>query len=171
MTAMKQGISTTEKDLIIMFDKQGCAADPYSVSFDYIDCTDCAGNPLVTPVIIGNPNRIPVKIGVGKFYPPITIASDEPLGKHLIRWHYKESATDTEKIIDREFDVITSQAITEEVYPERIQQLIYELRKKLRDINPDKDYSIAGEELLCLIVDEEEIIIPIEEFYEIIYTL
>jgi hypothetical protein len=138
--SVKQGASTTETDLPISFDRQGCLTDPYSVTFSFFDCTDCAS---VTPELIGASRRIPVKIGVGKYYPPITIDADEPVGKHFIRWYWKESANDVEKTIDREFDVIPSQAITGQQYPDRIKSLIYELRKKLRDINPDRDYSFS----------------------------
>lgn len=162
MSGIKKGVTTGPDDLPITFDRQGCLTDPYSLVFDYWDCTDCAST---TPELIGAARRIPVKIGVGKYYAPITIEADEPDGKHFIRWHYKESATDTEKIIDRSFDVIPSQAITGQQYSDRVKSLIYELRKKLRDINPDRDYSIAGEEVLSLYVNDKEINVTIEELY------
>jgi len=165
MSGIKQGTTTGQDDLPITFDKQGCLTDPYSLVFDYWDCTDCAST---VPELIGAARRIPVKFGVGKYYAPITIDSDEPVGKHFIRWYYKESANDVEKTIDRSFDVIPSAAITGQQYPDRIKSLIYELRKKLRDINPSRDYSIAGEELLVLDVNGEEAVISIEELYNII---
>ena len=164
--SVKQGVTTGETDLPITFDKQGCLTDPYSVVFDLWDCTDCA---TTTPELIGAPRRIPVKFGVGKYYAPITVDADEPVGKHFIRWYWKESANDVEKTIDREFDVIPSQAVTGQQYSDRVKSLIYELRKKLRDINPDRDYSIAGEEVLSLFINDEEINITIEELYETIY--
>lgn len=164
--SVKQGVTTGEMDLPITFDKQGCLTDPYSVVFDLWDCTDCA---TVTPELIGASRRIPVKFGVGKYYAPITIDVDEPIGKHFIRWYWKESANDVEKTIDREFDVIPSQAVTGQQYPDRVKSLIYELRKKLRDINPDRDYSIAGEEVLSLYTDDNEITITIEDLYNTIY--
>jgi len=138
MAAVKQGSSLGEKDLPILFDKQGMATDPYSIIFDYMDCT--SGSSL----LIGNSGRIPVKFGVGKFYPAITIDADEPLGKHKIVWKYKESPNDTEKTIEREFDVIPGDAVTGAIYPQRIQELIYELRKKIRDINPGRDYHFSA---------------------------
>jgi hypothetical protein len=140
MSGIKKGVTTGPDDLPITFDRQGCLTDPYSLVFDYWDCTDCAST---TPELIGAARRIPVKIGVGKYYAPITIEADEPDGKHFIRWHYKESATDTEKVIDRSFDVIPSQAITGQQYSDRVKSLIYELRKKLRDINQDRDYHFS----------------------------
>jgi len=139
MPAFPQGHKLDKTDLPIFFDQNGCASDPYSISFDFVDCTD-SNNPL----IIGMPNRVPVKIGVGKYYPAITVDGDEPLGVHKIVWHYKESSSDEDKIIEREFDVISSAAITGAQYPERVKELIYELRKKLRDINPDRDYHFSA---------------------------
>jgi hypothetical protein len=138
MSAIKRGTSSTDGDLPIIFDKQGMLCDPYSIVFDYMDCT------TGTPVLIGSSGRIPVKTGVGKYYAPITVDSDEPLGSHKIAWKYKESASDTEKTVDFPFDVISSEAVTGKEYPDRIKALIYELRKKLRDINPDRDYSFAS---------------------------
>jgi len=62
--------------------------------------------------------------------------------RHL-GWRYKESSGDTEKNIDFPFDVLPNQAVTGKQYPDRIKGLIYELRKKLRDINPDRDYHFS----------------------------
>ena len=165
MSGIKKSVTTGPDDLPITFDKQGCLTDPYSLVFDYWDCTVCGST---TPELIGAARRIPVKSGVGKYYAPITIDADEPDGRHFIRWYYKESVNDTEKTIDRFFDVIPSQAVTGQQYSDRVKSLIYELRKKLRDINPDRDYSIAGEELLSIFINNEEIVLSIEELYNIV---
>ena len=163
MASLKQGQTLEKSDLNVYFYVSGNLSDPYWVTYTLYDSTSG------TDEVIGLPERIPLKFGTGSYFAPWTVPDDEPVGVHKIRWKYKESATSLTKEDVEEFQIIPLCSGVEFVYPVQIMYLIQHLRNKLRDINPDRDYSIAGEEKITVLVDGEEIILTIQELYEIIY--
>jgi hypothetical protein len=163
MAALKQGQTLTKEDLNVYFYIGGSLSDPYWVTYTLFDSTSGKDE------IIGLPERIPLKFGVGSYFAPWTVPDDEPVGIHKIRWKYKDTATANEKQDVEEFQIIPLCAGTGLVYPVEIMYLIQHLRNKLRDSNPDRDYSIAGEEKITVIADGKQITLSIKKLYEIVY--
>jgi hypothetical protein len=159
MSAIKQGKTLTQDDLSVYLYVNNNLSDPYTINFTLKDPDNN---------VIGLPNRIPRKFGIGSYYAPWTIPEDEPVGQHSIEWKYKQTIDSAENTDIEQFEVVPICAGEQSLYPEFIMYLIKNLRIKLRDINPDKDYSIAGEELITLDIDGEEITLSIEELYNII---
>jgi hypothetical protein len=159
MSAIKQGKTLTQDDLSVYLYVNNNLSDPYTINFTL---KDPDGN------IIGLPNRIPRKFATGSYYAPWTIPEDEPLCIHTVEWKYKQTISSIENTDTEQFEIVPICVGEQPLYPEFIMYLIKNLRIKLRDINPDKDYSIAGEELITLDIDGEEITLSIEEFYNII---
>jgi hypothetical protein len=162
MPSLKQGQTTTKEDLNSYYYIGGSLSDPFWVSYTILDST------TGTDELIGMPDRNPIKFGIGSFYAPWTLPDDEPIGLHKITWKFKESATSEIKSETEEFQVIPPCATMQQDFPDFIQYLINQLRIRLRDINPDRDYSIGGEEKITLDVDGKEVTLTIEELYNII---
>jgi hypothetical protein len=137
MPTIKQAQQLTKNDLNAYFYVAGSLSDPYTVTVTLFDST------TGTDQIIGLPERIPVKFEVGSYYVQWTVPSDEPTGLHRIRWRYRESATSAEIIKTEDFTVLPYSDAVEKQYPEYILYLIKNLRAKLRDIDPSRDYHLA----------------------------
>jgi len=161
MPSLKQGQTLTKDDLNVYFYVNGSLSDPLYATYTLYDFSSG------TDEVIGLPDRTPIKFGVGSYFAQWTVPDNEPVGVHKIRWKYKESATSLVKEDVEEFQIIPLCAGVEFTYPANVMYLIQHLRNKLRDINPDRDYSIAGEELLNVIADGKEITVSIEELYQI----
>lgn len=160
--SLKQGQTLTKDNLNVYFYIGGTLSDPFNVTYTLYDISSGADE------VIGLPERMPIKFATGSYYAQWTVPDDEPLGLHKIVWKYKDSATSETKTDVEEFEIIPPCTAMKQEFPDMIKYLIRELRVKLRDINPDRDYSIGGEELITLDVDGEEITLSIEEFYNII---
>jgi len=163
MPSLKQGQPLTKNDLNVYFYVGGSLSDPYWVTFTLYDCTSGSDE------VIGLPDRIPIKFNAGSYFAQWTVPDDEPVGLHKIRWKYKDSSSSSLKEDVEEFQIIPLCAGVDLVYPPEIMYLIQHLRNKLRDINPDRDYSVAGEEEITVVADGEEITLSIQELYEIVY--
>jgi hypothetical protein len=136
--AIRRGDSTSKDNLnVFLYDPEGRLKDPYSITFDLYDCTSG------TPVIIGAPDRIPIKIAVGSYFAPWKIPDTEPLGIHKIIWKVKSSFASDIITNSEEFEVVSRITVINEEYPDPIKRLIMKLRVKLRDTNPDRDYHFA----------------------------
>jgi len=162
MPAIKQGQVLTKDDLNVYFYVGGSLSDPFYVTYTFYDSS------TGTDELIGLPDRIPIKFGTGSFYAPWSVPDDEPLGLHKIVWKYRESATSDIKTDTEEFDLVPICSVGKQEFPDFIKYLIHELRVKLRDVNPDRDYSIAGKELITINIEGKDITLSIEEFYNII---
>lgn len=162
ISSIKQGKVLTKDDLNIYLYNGGNLTDPFSLNYTILDCT---GD---TEDVIGLPNRIPIKFATGSFYAPWTIPDDEPNGLHKVVWRFKDTATGEEKVEKEEFQVVPKCVGDAYQYPDFIKYLIIQLRAKLRDINPDRDYSIAGDELITVRVYDKDITLSIEELYKIV---
>jgi hypothetical protein len=162
MASLKQGQTTTKDDLNVYFYIGGSLSDPFWSSYTIYDCT------TGTEELIGLPDKTPIKFGTGSFYAPWQVPDDEPVGSHKILWKFKETATSEIKTEKEEFQIIPICSTIKQQFPDFIMYLIQQLRIKLRDINPDRDYSVAGEELITLDIEGKEITLTIEEFYNLI---
>jgi hypothetical protein len=138
MPPIRQFQTTTKDNLRAYFYIGGNLSDPFSVTYTLYDST------TGTPEVIGLPDRTPIKFATGSFYAPWTIPDDEPLGVHKVIWNYKENATSAVKTDTEEFEVLGPCVGTEVTYPPFLQYMIHELRIKLRDINPDRDYHFSA---------------------------
>src|SRR4030066_1932031 len=137
MASLKQGQTLTKNELNVYYYVGGSLSDPYWATYTLYDSTSG------TDEVIGLPDRIPIKFGTGSYFAQWTVPDDEPVGLHKICWKYRESATSQTKEDIEEFQIIPLCAGTGLVYPPRITYLIQHLRNKLRDSNPDRDYSFA----------------------------
>lgn len=137
MASLKQGQPLTKDDLNVYFYVGGNLSDPYWVTYTLYDSTSG------TDEVIGLPDRLPLKFGVGSYFAKWTVPDDEPVGLHKIRWKYKETSGSQIKEDVEEFQIIPLCSGVGLVYPVEIMYLIQHLRNKLRDINPDKDYSFS----------------------------
>lgn len=140
MPSVKQAQQLSKDELNAFFYLGGALSDPYSVTYTLYDST------TGTDEVIGLPERTPIKFSVGSYYAPWTVPEDEPTGLHKILWKYRETATSTVKERNEEFDVVPLCTALEQTYPEFILYLIKNLRVKLRDIDPDRDYHFAPPE-------------------------
>jgi hypothetical protein len=139
MNALRHGDTTTKDNLNIFIYERSSdrLRDPYSVVFDLYDVTSGS------PVIIGGLDRLPIKFAVGSYFAPWQIPGDEHIGRHKIVWKIKENATSDITTHTEEFDIVSRLTLVNEEYPEQIKRLIFKLRAKLRDVNPDRDYHFA----------------------------
>lgn len=137
MPSIKQGQTLTKDDLNVYLYVSGDLSDPFSITYTLIDST--SGSDLV----IGLPDRIPIKFATGSFYAQWSVPEDESIGLHKITWKYKQTATSAIKTDIEEFEIIQSCAAQQIQYPAYIQYLIHNLRIKLRDVSPDRDYHFA----------------------------
>jgi len=138
MNALRRGDTTTRDNLnIFIYDKLNRLKDPYSIAFDLYDLSSGSA------VLIGGPNRTPIKFGVGSYFAPWQIPDNENMGLHKIVWKLKETATSSELTNSEEFEVVSKLTVVSEEFPETVKRLIHKLRCKLRDVNPDRDYHFA----------------------------
>jgi len=138
MASLKQGQPLTKDDLNVYFYVGGNLSDPYWVTYTLYDSTSGADE------VIGLPDRLPLKFGVGSYFANWTVPDDEPVGLHKIRWKYKETSSSQIKEDIEEFQIIPLCSGVGIVYPVEIMYLIQHLRNKLRDSNPDRDYSFSA---------------------------
>jgi len=140
MPPIRQSQTLTKDDLNAYFYINGHLSDPFSVTYTLFDST------TGTDEVIGLPDRTPIKYATGSFYAPWTVPDDEPIGAHKIVWKFKENATSIVKQDTEDFDIAGPCIGTEIAYNPFVMYLIHELRIKLRDINPDRDYHFAPPE-------------------------
>ena len=161
--AIKQGQTLTKDDLNAFFYVGGSLSDPFWATYTLYDSTTGSDQ------IIGLPDRTPIKYSTGSYYAPWSVPDDEPIGRHKITWKYKENSTSEIKIETEEFEILSSCAGVAIQYPPSIMFLITQLRVKLRDIDPDRDYSIDGNELITIRLDDKyDLTLKIKELYEIL---
>ena len=137
MPSLKQSQTVAKEDLNVFFYVAGTLSDPFVVTYTLYEST------TGTDQVIGLPDRTPIKFATGSYYAPWTIADDEPVGLHKISWKYRESATSEIKIDTEEFQIIPPCSAMHQDYPDFVLYLIQQLRAKLRDINPDRDYHFS----------------------------
>lgn len=138
MPAIKAGTTLTKDDLNAFLYVGGNLSDPFSITYTLYESV------TGQDVIIGLPERTPIKFATGSYYAPWTIPQDEPVGAHKIVWRYKETATSDIKVDTEEFKILSACTGSEIQYSPFVTYLINQLRIKLRDINPDRDYHFSA---------------------------
>jgi hypothetical protein len=139
--AFHQGYQLTASDLkIIIRDISGVPEDPYYIRYSIFDYT------TGLEVLIGNPDQIPATSGTGQYYANSTIPLDANIGDWVIRWHFMETPTAPLIEVVQEFNVVSSDIKTQIAQTTNQEVMMRRLRIILRDNNPDRNYSVSGDE-------------------------
>lgn len=139
MNALRRGDTTGKENLnIFTYDQSGRLKDPYSIVFDLYIVNDSGPD-----ILIGAPDRLPIKFAIGSYFAPWKIEDDEQLGVHKITWKIRDTATSDVITNSEDFEIVSRTTVMNEEYPEPLKRLIHKLRVKLRDVNPDRDYHFA----------------------------
>lgn len=161
--AFKRGSTTGPADLqISVRDTVGTLIDPYRLEYAVYDVT------TGIEVLMGSPVNIPVRVSVGQYYAQVVIPADGNIGDWLLRWTIQESSTDPVYQSVQPFNVVGDSAIVSFTGDVNIDKLLYSLRTLLRDNNPDKNYSVSGDEKIVVRAGKKEYILSLEELQEII---
>lgn len=97
-------------------------------------------------VLVGSPFQAPVRLSCGKFYANFQIPQNASQGDWIVRWNFKDDATDSERNVVQEFAVVHPSTIVSSPYKERERDLLRRLRFLLRDNNPDRNYKFSPPE-------------------------
>lgn len=161
--AFMRGSTTGPDDLTITVrDSSNVLIDPYILEYAVFDYT------TGVEVLIGSPVNTPLQISTGLYYADVVIAGDANIGLWRIRWTIQETAVSAVYQSVQEFQVVGSGVITSITGDANFDALVHSLRIILRDNNPDRNYSVDGKEEIKIKVSNEEFILSLEEFYEII---
>lgn len=99
--SVRQGKQAGPSDLyIIIRDESGIYVDPSSLYFDVFQEEE---NGALVPMksLIASPARI----DVGRYYAPLKIPADQPLGPYLIRWAVQRSPSENAFSAEMRFTV------------------------------------------------------------------
>jgi len=114
MTAIARGQSSsvTTPILVAVVRDEGFLADPYSLQYQIFDTSSDVKRLVpvqVFPVTLGTKATVNLsadRLGLGRFAALWSAGGSETLGRHLVRWYWKLTATSTEATWDREFEVL-----------------------------------------------------------------
>jgi len=163
MAAIIRGQTSSPNDLnIIVRDSSDNLIDPYLLQYATYDYT------TGIEVLIGSPVNTPARISLGKYYAPVVIPADANIGVWRIRWTIQETAVDPVYESVEEFNVVGDSTVVSFTGDVNVDALLHSLRIILRDNNPDRNYSVSGEEKIKIRVEEKEFILSLEEFYKIV---
>lgn len=125
-------------DLFILIESAsaGRPVNPIEISYALYDY-----DPITKQeTLLGVPERTPVNVSVGHYYANIVIPLDAKIGEYRIRWRMREFAGAPMAEVVQPFDVIDKATLVSEIYTPTESELINELRIKLRDNDPDRNY-------------------------------
>jgi hypothetical protein len=95
------GKQLQKDDLHIFFYREGVLFDPYSVQYTIFDCTTGKEE-----IIRQTTNSKPMRFDVGSYFVPIHIHPKIfRIGRHIIRWTYKDFIESEIKTSNDQFDV------------------------------------------------------------------
>lgn len=161
--AYHPGQTLTQEDLkILIRDNVGTLVDPYYIRYSIFDYT------TGVEVLIGSPDQIPATMGVGQYYVNTTMPLDSNIGDWLVRWNFRETTTSPLVQVVQEFNIVAAEVTTDITSIDSEQLLVRRLRIILRDNNPDRNYSVSGEEMISFRVHGDIYNMTIKEFWEII---
>ena len=161
--AYHPGQTLTQEDLkILIRDNVGTLVDPYYIRYSIFDYT------TGVEVLIGSPDQIPATRGVGQYYVNTTMPLDSNIGDWLVRWNFRETTTSPLVQVVQEFNIVAAEVKTDITSIDSEQLLVRRLRIILRDNNPDRNYSVSGEEMISFRVRGDIYNMTIKEFWEII---
>lgn len=161
--AFQRGDTTGPDDLnITVRDMGGNLIDPFRLEYAVYD------NTTGTEVLIGSPVNYPVHVSLGRYYAEVVIPADANIGNWVIRWTIQETAADPVYQSVQEFNVVGSSKIVSFTGNSNLDTLIYSLRILLRDNNPDRNYSVDGNEKIRVRTDKKEYVLSLKELWEIV---
>jgi hypothetical protein len=165
--AFQRGSTTGPNDLqIVVRDyKTGNYIDPYLIQYSVFDFT------TGIEVLQGSPVNTPLRISKGVYYASVNIPADGNIGMWRIHWTLQEYASDPVYQSVQEFQVVGDSTISSFTGDTNIDKLIYSLRVMLRDQNPDRNYSVSGEEKVRVKCGGKNYILSIEELWKVIHNL
>jgi hypothetical protein len=141
--AFYPGQSLGQNDLKISIrDSSAVLIDPYYIRYMLLDNTTGAGGGIP----IGPSDRIPATTGVGQYYVDATLPLDSNIGDWVVRWNFRETATSPLVQVAQEFAVVKIDVVTNITNSTTGDLLVRRLRILLRDNNPDRNYSVSGNE-------------------------
>jgi hypothetical protein len=161
--AFQRGSTTGPSDLqIIVRDMHANLIDPYRLEYAVFDFT------TGVEVLQGNPVNLPTRFSIGTYYAQVSIPADGNIGLWRIRWTIQETAVDPVYQSVQEFQVVGDSTVATFSGDVNIDKLIYSLRVMLRDNNPDRNYSVSGNEKVTIKIEGELYSLSMEELWEII---
>lgn len=161
--AFFKGQTLTANDLnIIVRDVSGVPTDPYYIRYSLFDVT------TGVEVLIGSPDRIPATTGTGQYYVNAAIPLDANIGNWLVRWHFRETAVTPLIEVVQEFNVVADTVQLSVTGSSNHDIFVRRLRIILRDNNPDRNYSVGGEEKIDIDANGKRHIVSLEELWAII---
>jgi len=161
--AFRRGSTTGPDGLTITVrDASDTLIDPYLLRYAVFDYT------TGIEVLIGSPVNTPIRASLGRYYASVVLPADSNIGVWRIRWTIQETAVDPVYESVEEFQVVGDSTIVSFTGDVNLDALLHSLRIILRDNNPDRNYSVSGEEKIKIRVKEKEFILSLEELYQII---
>lgn len=155
-TSFPRGKITGPDDLYIQLEKDGTPVDPHEITYSLYEVTDQGD------VVIGQPNRDPIRHELGYYYAKFQIPQDANLSLYRVRWRIKRTSGSDYRTAMEEFEVEPQEAFQEELYGERVSRMIMSLRRMLRD------NCLDGEEEVTIRVDGEVTTIALCDLYNIL---
>ena len=161
--AFIRGTTTGSSDLTITVrNSSNTLIDPYRIEYAVYDYT------TGIEILMGSPVNIPTQISTGNYYAPVTIPADAKIGVWRIRWTVQEYSTDPVYQSVQEFQVLGDTTIPSFTGDVNTDKLIYSLRIMLRDNNPDRNYSVAGNERVDIRIGRKKYNVSLEELWKVI---
>ena len=161
--ALKPAQSLGSDDLkIIVRNSFGTPVDPYYIRYSLFDYT------TGMEVLIGDPDRIPATSGIGTYYVNATLPADANIGPWLVRWNFRESALSPMVQVVQEFAVVKADVVVSFTGSASQDVLLKRLRIVLRDNNPDRNYSVHGDEKIDVRVGDKVYTTTMKELWETI---
>lgn len=131
--------------------------DPSEITYAVFDRT------TGIDILVGSPAQSPVRTGCGRYHANFQIPTSANQGDWIIRWNFKDEATDSERNVVQEFAVVHPSTQVSSPYKERERDLLRRLRFLLRDNNPDRNYRFVPP-------DSERVIQNFTETFGFIWT-
>jgi hypothetical protein len=108
------GVTVANRALqLVVQSPQGFLVDIHSAEFQVFDTSSAAREAApvqVLPVAVNERQAVDMvahRIGVGRYVGSWTPAADASLGRYVVRWFYKTTATAEEQSFDQEFELVS----------------------------------------------------------------
>jgi hypothetical protein len=135
--AIQRGQQLGPQDInIFVRDRVGNFTDPYSLTYALFE--------MPSNILVGPPDRTPVKSGVGQYYVGIQVPTDLREGAYVVRWFLREVENSPTTVIEEQIELVGLEYLTSpQAFPEPLASLIWYLRIRIRDNFPDRNYHFA----------------------------
>lgn len=161
--ALKPGQTLGPDDLkIAIRNTSNVLVDPFSIQYSLFDYT------TGVEVDIGAVDCVPATSGVGMYYVTATLPLDANLGDWVVRWNLKESSSSPPVQVAQEFAVVKADVVVSFTGSTKQDAMLRRLRILLRDNNPDRNYSVHGDELIDVKVKDKVYTVTMKELWGIV---